>query len=394
MEAILTEETFVEFGFDALMPHQPAPTLRLDCEDGDQLRRLVRTTIPKQPGVYGMLDAIGRLIYVGKSKALRNRLLSYFLPNCADEKAGRIIQATCSLVWETQPSEFAALLREQYLIRSFQPRFNVQGMPNRQKPGFLCLGKAPAHCFFVSPQPDPSMKAWEGPLFGTGRLKRAADILNRIFRLRDCSNQTKFYFSDQLSLFENESKPGCLRHEIGTCLGPCIQGCSRTAYVRSVDEAQQFLAGHTERVIEELEATMHLSADRLHFENAARLREDLKVARWLSRRLAEHSKARQTLTCIYPVKGCDGRDIWYLIRRGVVEHAVPAPANGRFYAGACRTAKDWFGQGNHIGAGFSRREETLAIVNLWFRTNPDQRKKLLYFDSLPQRYAELQTAIA
>ena len=158
--------------------------------------------------------------------------------------------------------------------------------------------------------------------------------------------------------------------------------------------AQQFLAGDTEHVLDELEATMQLSASRLHFENAVRLREDLKVARWLSRRLIEHSKARQTLTCIYPVAGCDGRDVWYLIRRGVVEHALAAPANGRFYAGSCRTAKDWFGQGNHVGTNFSRREETLAIVNLWFRTNPDQRKKLLYFDALPQRYAEMQVALA
>jgi excinuclease ABC subunit C len=107
--------------------------------------------------------------------------------------------------------------------------------------------------------------------------------------------------------------------------------------------------------------------------------------------LVEHSKARQTLTCIYPVQGTDGRHIWYLIRRGVVEHAIAAPRDGRSYPTACRAAREWLAQENCLGAKFTRREETLAIVNQWFRTNAEERRKLIYFEKLPARYAEMQS---
>ncbi len=77
------------------------------------------------------------------------------MPNHEDEKAGRIIQTAHTIVWETQPSEFAALLREQQLIRTFKPRFNVVGIPNRQKSLFLCLGKSPARPFTSPMKPIP-----------------------------------------------------------------------------------------------------------------------------------------------------------------------------------------------------------------------------------------------
>lgn len=376
MDALLQQECFVEFGYDSLMAWEPAPIQRVEGDSTELLRNAVRKQVPRLPGVYGMIDAIGRLIYVGKSKALRGRLLSYFMPTNEDEKSGRIVQAAVAIVYETQPSEFAALLREQFLIRKFQPRFNVQGIPNRQKPVFLCLGKSPAEMFYVANQPDPKCRAWDGPLFGSGRVRRAADVLNRFFRLRDCSSQTKFVFSDQLPLFDLEVRPGCLRHEIGNCLGPCIQGCSRSSYERHVDQARDFLRGKTAGVLERLEHVMTLASQRLHFEQAMRWREDLRVLTWLTRRLEEHERARHELTCVYPIESDDGRSHWYLIRRGVVEHAIRAPKSARDRKRAEREVTQWLSQDNHLGVQYQRREETLAIVSGWFRKFPDQRKIL------------------
>ncbi len=384
MDALLNQEVFIDFGSDALMPHDPAPIMRVEGDSTDKLRQAVRNSVPRQPGVYGMIDAIGRLVYVGKSKSLRGRLLSYFMPNNEDEKAGRIIQSAVEIAFETQPSEFAALLREQYLIRTFQPRFNVQGIPNRQKPVFLCLGRSPAETFFVANQPDPKYRAWEGPLFGAGRVRRAVDVLNRIFQLRDCSNQTKFTFSDQLQLFELDVRPGCFRHEIKTCLGPCIQGCSRSHYDRHVEQAREFLRGKTAGLVEQLEANMMKAARHQHYEQAIRLRDDLRVITWLCKRLEEHARARQQLTCVYSVQGCDGRHVWYLIRRGVVEHALAAPRDGRQKRSVHRQVLQWYQQDNHLGAKFQRREETLAIVSGWFRKFPQEREALHSID----RFAE------
>ena len=382
MDALLYQDVFADFGPDPLLPFEVAPLGRITGESITELRSQVRSHVPKHPGVYGMIDAIGRLIYVGKSKSLRGRLLSYFLPNNEDEKAGRIIQSAVTIVFETQPSEFAALLRELHLIRTFQPRYNVQGIPNRQKPIFVCLGRSPAETLYVTSQPDPKSIAWEGPLFGAGRARRAVEILNRVFGLRDCSNQTRFQFSDQLPLFDLEARPGCLRHEIRTCLGPCVQGCSRSAYDRHVEQAREFLRGQTDGILDRLESSMQQAASRLHFEQAMRLQEDLKIITWLTRRLEEHSKARQQLTCIYDVTGEDGRDIWYLIRRGVIEHAIAKPKNKRTQQSAMREVARWEQLDNHLGAKFHRREETLAIVSGWFRKFPEQKKHLLQVASV------------
>ena len=112
---------FAGFGPNSLDPHAPRELTEVGGKLPGELRKAVRTSVPKLPGVYGMLDRDERLIYVGKSKSLRNRLLSYFNPAVAEEKAGRIITAAERIVWEESSSEFAALLREQQLIRRWTP---------------------------------------------------------------------------------------------------------------------------------------------------------------------------------------------------------------------------------------------------------------------------------
>jgi len=383
MDALLQHEVFKEFGDDRLMPHGSSDTSRICHATPEGLRDIVRRSVPREPGVYGMIDAVGRLIYVGKSKALRNRLLSYFMPTNEDEKAGRIIQSTEEIVWESQPSEFAALLREQHLIRIFRPRYNVQGIPNRQKSVFLCLGRGPVETFYVSREVDQKAVAWEGPLVGSGRVHRAVEILNRYFRLRDCPNQTKFQFSDQRSLFELEIRPACMRHELTTCLGPCAMACSRGSYQRQVERATSFLKGEPQNIAEHLDSQMQKAAQRLHFEQAVRYREDAQIMRWLTHRLEDHSRAREQLTCIYPIPGHDGRDIWYLIRRGVVEHAVRKPTKAREFRSALAEVQQWSECDNTLGVHFHRREETLAIVSGWFRKNPAEQKRIRLLHELP-----------
>jgi excinuclease ABC subunit C len=377
MDAILGEETFVDFGPDVLLPFPRQPAACVEAESQNELRDLVRGFAPTRPGVYGMVDAVGRLIYVGKSKSLRHRLLSYFMPTNEDEKAGRIVQSAFRIVWETQPSEFAALLREQHLIRTFRPRFNVQGIPNRQKSLFLCLGRGPAATFYAAGEADPKAIAWEGPLIGAGRVRRAAEVLNRAFLLRDCSNKTNFQFREQRQLFDLELRASCVRHEMQTCLGPCAQGCSRGEYRRSAEAAEEFLRGRAPDLLSRLEARMLRAAEQLHFEQAIRFREDLRVVKWLQSRLVDHARARAWLTCVYPVRGVDGRDIWYFVRRGVVEHAIRAPKNKRSESVALRAVEEWQACDNIVGTKYARREETLAIVAGWFRKKPDEQAKLM-----------------
>ena len=178
MDAKWREEPQVGFGTDSLCPYAPR---RIEVVGGKSKRALrdhMLQSCPQVPGVYGMLNRKGELTYVGKSKSLRSRLLSYFADSNARQKGGRIIESTRAIQWETQPSEFASLVREQSLIRRFSPRWNVQGVPKRQRPVYLCLGRKPA-TFFLSALPPRECQAIEGPFFGVGRMKTAVDSLNR-----------------------------------------------------------------------------------------------------------------------------------------------------------------------------------------------------------------------
>src|SRR5262245_39713637 len=151
-----------------------------------KLRTKVRAECPRLPGVYGMVNALGELIYVGKAKNLRARLLSYFRPRSRDPKAGRILHQTRTLAWEIAPSEFAALLRELELIRRWQPRFNVQGQPTRRRRCYVCIGRHPAPYIFLSARPAARTMSSYGPVPATRRAREAVRHLNDLFRLRDC----------------------------------------------------------------------------------------------------------------------------------------------------------------------------------------------------------------
>src|SRR5919204_1285873 len=140
---------------------------------------------PRQPGVYGMLDPGGRLIYVGKAKSLRARLLSYFRPRSRDPKAGRIVQEARYVVWERSADEFAALLRELELIRRWQPRHNVQGQPRRRRRVYVCVGRAPAPYAFLAGQPPRRALRCFGPVPGARRASESVRQVNNWFGLRD-----------------------------------------------------------------------------------------------------------------------------------------------------------------------------------------------------------------
>ncbi len=399
MDASLAEETFVDFGPDGLYPYARVGLSRIEgkptggehasTDDAQErlaarLRGEVRRYVPRVPGVYGMIDVLGRLIYVGKSKCLRNRLLSYFLPNNEEDKAGRIVQSTHAIVWEYQPSDFAALLREQQLIRKFQPRFNVQGMPRRQQPIYVCLGRAPAETFYTARQQDPKALTSVGPLMGAARAARGVEVLNRLYRLRDCSNKQPCSFTEQLQLFDIELRPGCIRLEIETCLGPCIAACSRSLYARQVTAAHSFLQGTDDWPLEELQQAMQRSATGQHFEQAALLREDLKAIKWLSGRVGDMAQARALYTFVYRVQsqtspqqplGHAQREIWYLIRRGLIEGAIAAPTSAKEKSQVRKLLKHWQANDRSLGSEFHPRPESLALVASWFRNHRSELKR-------------------
>jgi excinuclease ABC subunit C len=342
------------------------------------LRARLRLKCPRRPGVYGMVDPRGTLIYVGKAKCLRTRLLSYFRAASRDPKAGRILDHARAIVWEYAPSEFAALLRELELIRRWKPAYNVQGLPGRRRAVYICLGRKPAPYLFVARQPPADVLACYGPLHGGQRVAEAVRRLNDLFRLRDCEQSQKMHFADQGELFPVLRPAGCLRYEIGTCSGPCAAGVTRAGYGRQVRAARAFLDGADDGVLRTLERAMAAASKSLAFERAAALRDKLDVLRWLAERLGWLQRARAEHTFVYPVRGPDERTLWYLIHRGRVRAVVSAPRDPATRQAVRATVEAVFAeQGRETGAVPADQIDHILLVAGWFKKHDDERQRLL-----------------
>jgi excinuclease ABC subunit C len=325
-----------------------------------------------------MVGPKGELVYVGKAKCLRSRLLGYFRPKSRDPKAGRILQHSKAIVWEYTPSEFAALLRELELIQRWRPRFNVQGQPDRRRPAYVCLGRQPAPYAFLSRQPPAGALAIFGPIPTGRRALVAVRFLNDAFRLRDCPQSQEMVFIDQAELFPMERTAGCLRFEIGTCLGPCLGTCSRKEYREQVCAAEAFLAGTDIGLLESLRSTMLEASASLAFERAAALRDKWESLRWLHERLEQVQLARKRPPLIYPVEGYGGDKRWYVIQGGTVVAALPAPQNAKEKQAAAKRMAMLLGKKRGWTQVVPANEmDGILLLATWFRRHPREKDRVV-----------------
>ena len=377
MGSLFFSRRFPGFGPSAFDPAPATPPVhQVSARRRSMLRQRLRLVCPRRPGVYGMLDPAGDLIYVGKAKNLRARLLSYFRSH--DPKAGRILGQTQAIVWEHAPSEFAALLRELELIRRWRPRFNVHGQPHRRRRTFVCLGRRPAPYAFLARRPPGGGIASFGPILGGWKAREAVRRLNDWFQLRDCPQAQEMVFADQTELFPVLRAAGCIRHEIGTCLGPCAGACTSAAYRDRVRAARAFLAGSDASAVEQLAQDMAAASAALAFERAAALRDKLDPLRWLQNQLDRLRQARETHSFVYAVPGFQGRNLWYLIRQGRVEAVVAAPvrpADRRRAAAALEAV--YLGRRRVGGRGHAAEVEVVLLVASWFRRHRGERARTM-----------------
>jgi excinuclease ABC subunit C len=376
--ALFSSVPFSGFGPNRLDP-SPASNAVHQVDGGrpSVLRARLRQLCPKRPGVYGMIDARGTLIYLGKAKALRARLLSYFRARSRDPKAGRILRETRAITWEHAPSEFAALLRELELIRAWRPRFNVRGQPHRRRRAYICLGRQPAPYAFLAQRPPAGVLASFGPVPAGRRTREALRHCNDWFQLRDCPQSQTMHFADEGDLFPTLRTAGCLRHEIGMCLGPCAGACSRTRYHDHVRAARAFLCGAS-TVLQELERDMTAASTALAFERAAQLRDRLEAFRWLQEQLLRIRLARRRHSFIYPISDPHGNAVWYLIHRGGVERAIAAPVDAAARREAAQSVHDVYRTKQpRLEPAAVGEIEAVLLVAAWFRRHPEERAKCL-----------------
>jgi excinuclease ABC subunit C len=367
VEGLFAPQAFTGFGPLALRPDVEPPSLHIvKARRPGRLRALVRRDCRRLPGVYGMIDAKGELIYVGKAKDLRVRLLSYFRRRSRDPKAGRILKRTRRLVWEIAASEFAALLRELELIQRWQPRFNVQGQPGRRRRVYVCVGRRPAATVFLAKEPPRTASVSFGPVPAGFKAREAVRRLNDWFRLRDCAQSQKMTFADQPELFSLPLTPGCIRHEIGNCLGPCAAVCTREDYAANVQALVAFLHGTDDSPLRTLEREMTAASANLAFERAAALRDKLDTLTWLSERLRLVREASRH-SFVYPVRGHDDAELWYLIHGGRVCAVVPAPTDEASRCQADKRIKEVYKRHSSAsGLPDAREVDGVFLVTAWF----------------------------
>ncbi len=348
--------------------------LPLGTTDLDGLRRRVRLVAEQRPAVYRMTDASGKVLYVGKAKRLRSRLLSYFQARYPD-KAARILRAAHDIAWDYVPSEFAAHLAELREIKRCAPPYNV-AMNRRRHAVFLAIleGRAPKLGVTASPTKDTAR--YYGPLPSPARAQDAVRVLNDLLGLRDCADKLPIVYAEQCDLFDVPRQAACPRYELGTCSGPCAGLVTERGYRERVAGAAAFLEGRAIAPVDRIVGAMVSASDRGEFEAAARWRERFESLEWLLGATTRARAAVDLLSFVYRDPGAFGDDRVYLIRQGLVRATYPWPETP-IEQEAFRAVVDaeLLGPGGRPAPLQAGQIDEMLLVMSWFRRHPEAMRR-------------------
>jgi excinuclease ABC subunit C len=219
---------------------------------------------PSSPGVYRMVDANGEVLYVGKAKNIRKRIIAYTRPTGYEPRIERMIAATAALEFVSTATETEALLLEANLIKRLRPRFNVLLRDDKSFPYILITADHWAPQILKHRGARGRVGNYYGPFASVWAVNRTITALQRAFLLRSCSD----------GFFESRTRP-CLLYQIKRCSGPCTSEIEFAEYRELVREANAFLSGRSQAVKDELAAEMEKASAALDFERAAIYRDRL-----------------------------------------------------------------------------------------------------------------------
>lgn len=238
-----------------------------------ELRRKAMT-LPLQPGVYLMKDESGHIIYIGKAKKLKNRVSQYFGSDTNhSEKVRQMVSRVDTFDYIVVNSEFEALVLECSLIKQHTPKYNIL-LKDDKGYHYIRVSPPPYSRLSEAKQTAEDGARYIGPYMSSYAIKQAVDEANKIYSLATCSRP--------LAYGKKGGERPCLNHHIGQCCAPCTGKVDPDAYQERVDEAVDFLTRGSAKTLATLQQRMEEAADRLDFEQAARLRDRIAAIKRLS----------------------------------------------------------------------------------------------------------------
>ena len=227
----------------------------------------ILATLPAKPGCYLYRNAEGTIIYVGKAISLKNRVRSYFHADSShDNKTRRLVRDIADIEWIVVGSELEALILEMNLIKKHRPKYNIRLKDDKRYPYIKVHWNEPFPKITVTRQMEEDGARYFGPYTSAWAVYQTLEVLRKIFPYLTCDRE----------ITGNDPR-ACLYYDIKLCTGPCIGAVSKDGYRQMISDLMEFLSGHSEPVIERVQADMLKASEEMRFEKAAALRDQLKA---------------------------------------------------------------------------------------------------------------------
>ncbi len=254
------------------MENELSPQLPYPIPGSDEKVRQFTKRLPSSPGVYKFLDRNNNPLYIGKAKSIKNRVSSYFRNSSQTKKIKVLIQESKSIEFALTNTELDSLLLEQFLIKEFKPKFNIQFKDDKGYPWIFIETESD----FPSAKSYLGKKRTKGKFFGPFpnpyAVRDALKLIQKTFKLRNCSDV----------VFKNRSRP-CLQYEIGRCSAPCVDFISNKEYLEEVKGAELLLTGNSDELINDFYMLMDSFSSNKEFEKAALYRDRISALRDIQR---------------------------------------------------------------------------------------------------------------